>query len=69
MNSNLTPEERSRIVEEQRLRDSETTKNNLKTFGKMWLVIGGVVLTVGCCMCLCVIIFLTTTYGSLISNY
>jgi len=68
MNSNLTPDERAKIAEEQRIRDKETMKFGFKTLGKMYLVIGGIVLVVFCFLCLCLIIFFTSTYGSLING-
>ncbi len=51
MISNLTPEERKRIVEEQGIRNKENLKTGIKTLGTVWLIIGGV-LVLGFCVCL-----------------
>jgi len=69
MNANLSPDDRTRIAEEQRIRDKETMKFGFKTLGKMYLIIGGIALVIFCCSCLCLTVFFVTTYGSLINGY
>ncbi len=49
MSSNLTPEERQRIVEEQRLRNEETLRTGMQLWLKMLLIFGGIVLFIMLC--------------------
>lgn len=50
--SYLSPEERERIAEEQRIRNRETMKTGIKTLGKVYLIVGAVIVLVLLCSCL-----------------
>lgn len=69
MSSTLSPDDKAKIAEEQRIRDRETFKYGFKTLGKMYLVIGVIGLVLFCCLCLCLIVVFITTYGSLLGGY
>jgi cytochrome c-type biogenesis protein CcmH/NrfG len=62
--SSLTPEERERIAEEQRVRDQQTMKTGFKYLGRVWLVVGAVFLVFLICVCL----ILTGSLGAISSS-
>lgn len=59
MSSNLTPEERQRIAEEQRLRNKENLKMAGKFFGTTALIIIGLMVL----LLICAVIFFTGILG------
>ena len=63
MSTNITPEERERIAEEQRIRNNELVKTGFKTMGKVWLILGAVML--GLVVCLCIAL---TVAGGILSS-
>ncbi|KPV53710.1 hypothetical protein SE17_08055 [Kouleothrix aurantiaca] len=52
MSQGLTPEDRERIAEEERIRLKTQAKEGFKMLGKMYLVAGAVFLFVMICACL-----------------
>lgn len=60
MTSQLTPEERQRIIEEQRIRNQETLKTGMKLWLKMALILGGIVIV----MVICYLVFLVGMINS-----
>jgi len=65
MNSRLSPDEKARIAEEQRIRLNESFKYSLKTMGKVYLIGGGIFLLAICCMC----VFLAVTSTTILNNF
>jgi|GEM_PF-3057441 len=66
MSSNLTPEERQRIVEEQRLRNEETLRTGMQLWLKMALIIGGIFLFIMLCSLIFGAAALTSIFGPIL---
>jgi hypothetical protein len=65
MSSNLTPEERQRIVEEQRLRNEETLRTGMQLWVKMLLIFGGIIVLIMLCSLIFGVAALNSIFGSL----
>lgn len=67
--SSMTPEERDRIVEEQRLRNQEDVKMGLKILPRIFLVLVGIGLVIGLCGCAFYFGLLNTLINTLINSF
>ncbi|MBW7884163.1 MAG: hypothetical protein H3C34_16280 [Caldilineaceae bacterium] len=63
MSSNLSPEKRRQIAEEQRIRNQVTMKAGMKLWLKMLFIIMGIVIA----LTVCYLVFLASMFGNVLS--